>query len=88
MALGTDFRDEPTSDKGTLTYSDWMVFNEAPSGNAIVHVAGAVTGIVSGCALGLGAGAGAAWQICLVRWARSKSSSHVGLGLEVLAPSV
>ena len=88
IALGTDFREEPGSDKGRLTYSDWMVFNEGPSGYAILHLVGAVTGIVPGCALGLRTSAAAPWQICLVRWARSKSSSHVELGLEVLAPSV
>ena len=52
-----------------------------------MHVVGEVTGIVAGCAVGLRTGEGAGWQICLVRWARSKSSSHVEMGLEVIAPS-
>ena len=87
-ALETEFREEPSSGEYKLTYSDWMLLNEGPSGYAIVHVAGEFTGIVPGCALGLRTGAGAAWQICLVRWARSNSSGHVEMGLEVLAPSV
>ncbi|MFH1871123.1 MAG: hypothetical protein ABIK82_17520 [Pseudomonadota bacterium] len=70
-----------------LTYSDWTILNDGPSGYAIVHVVGGITGIVAGCAVGLRTGNGAAWQICLVRWARSKSSSQLELGLEVLAPS-
>lgn len=86
-ALESDSQKEPTSIGCELTYSDWTLLNESPSGYAIVHVVGEVTGIVPGCAVGLRTGAGAAWQICLVRWARSRSSSHVELGLEVLAPS-
>ena len=86
-ALETDFQQEPASSDCELTYSDWTLLNESPSGYAIVHVVGEVNGIVPGCAVGLRTGTGAAWQICLVRWARSKSSSHVELGLEVLAPS-
>ncbi|MCK9381728.1 MAG: hypothetical protein M0P95_11795 [Sulfuritalea sp.] len=86
-ALETDSQREPTSSDCELTHSDWTLVNEGPLGYAIVHVVGEVTGIVAGCAVGLRTGAGAAWQICLVRWARSKSSSHVELGLEVLAPS-
>jgi hypothetical protein len=86
-ALVTDSQQEPKSTACDLTYSDWTLLNESPSGYAIAHVVGEITGIVPGCAVGLRTGAGAAWQICLVRWARSKSSSHVELGLEVLAPS-
>lgn len=86
-ALETDSGLDPNSSKCELTYSDWTLLNEGPLGYAIVHVVGEVTGIVPGCAVGLRTGPGAAWQICLVRWARSKSSSHVELGLEVLAPS-
>jgi hypothetical protein len=70
-----------------LTYSDWTLLNEGPSGYAIAHVVGEVPGIVAGCAVGLRTGDGADWQICLVRWARSRSSSHVEMGLEVIAPS-
>lgn len=86
-ALETASEQEPLASECVLTYSDWTLLNESPSGYAIVHVVGKVTGIVPGCAVGLRTGAGAAWQICLVRWARSKSSSHLELGLEVLAPS-
>jgi hypothetical protein len=86
-ALVSDLKNEPKSNACELTYSDWTILNDGPSGYAIVHVVGEVTGIVAGCAVGLRTGEGAAWQICLVRWARSKSSSHVEMGLEVLAPS-
>lgn len=86
-ALGSDSRQEPDSSVCELTYSDWTLLNESPSGYAIVHVVGAVTGIVAGCAVGLRTGAGAGWQICLVRWARSRNSTHLELGLEVLSPS-
>ena len=86
-ALETDSRQEPTSSECELTYSDWTLLNESPTGYAIVHVVGEISGIVPGCAVGLRTGAGAAWQICLIRWARSQSSTHVELGLEVLAPS-
>jgi hypothetical protein len=86
-ALKGESEPDPTSSVCELTYSDWTLLNEGPSGYAIVHVVGAVMGIVPGCAVGLRTGAGAAWQICLVRWARSRSSSHVELGLEVISPS-
>ncbi|MDK9704048.1 MAG: hypothetical protein OEL20_13005 [Sulfuritalea sp.] len=86
-ALDSDSQLEPASRECELTYSDWTLLNESPAGYAIVHIVGEVAGIVPGCAVGLRTGAGAAWQICLVRWARSKSSSHVELGLEVVAPS-
>jgi hypothetical protein len=85
--LVSDSQKEPKSDTCELTYSDWTLLNEGPSGYAIVHVVGEVTGIVAGCAVGLRTGDGTGWQICLVRWARSKSSSHVEMGLEVLSPS-
>ena len=85
-AVKTDHK-ETSPSECELTHGDWRLLNDSPSGYAVVHVTGEVTGIVPGCAVGLRAGEGAAWQICLVRWARSKSSSHVELGLEVLAPS-
>jgi hypothetical protein len=86
-ALSSEPPSEPAAASCELTYSDWTMLNEGPSGYAIVHVVGAVTGIIPGCAVGLRTGAGAAWQICLVRWARSKNSLHVEMGLEVLSPS-
>ena len=78
---------DPPSSACEMTYSDWTMLNEGPSGYAIVHVVGAVSGIVPGCAVGVRTGPGACWQICLVRWARSKNSMHVEMGLEVLSPS-
>ena len=86
-ALKSDLETEPNSSVCQMTHSNWTLLNEGPSGYAVVHVIGEVTGIVPGSAVGLRTGTGAAWQICLVRWARSNNSSHVELGLEVLAPS-
>jgi hypothetical protein len=86
-ALVNEAQEEPKSNPCELTFSDWTVLNEGPSGYAIVHVVGEVSGVVAGCAVGLRTGNGAGWQICLVRWARSRSSSHVEMGLEVIAPS-
>ncbi|MCK9387578.1 MAG: hypothetical protein M0Q22_04170 [Sulfuritalea sp.] len=86
-ALASDSQQEPKSSHCELAYSDWTLLNDSPSGYAIVHAIGEVAGIVPGGAVGLRADAGTAWQICLVRWARSKNSRHVELGLEVLAPS-
>lgn len=86
-ALAGNTASEPEAASCEMTYSDWTMLNEGPSGYAVVHVVGAVTGIVPGCAVGLRTGPGAAWQICLVRWAKSRNSLHVEMGLEVLSPS-
>ena len=67
--------------------SNWMVFNESPEGMAMMHVAGPITGLVTGSAVGLRADAGQPWSICIVRWARSDNSEHVEIGLELVAPS-
>ncbi|MCF8150144.1 MAG: hypothetical protein K9K30_16415 [Burkholderiaceae bacterium] len=85
--LEKDSKPEPNSSAGKLAHTDWTLLNESPSGYAIVHVVGKASGIVPGSALGLRVSDGAAWQICLVRWARSNNSSHVEMGLEVLASS-
>lgn len=86
-ALDGNSRLNPDCNGPELTSSEWTLLNEGPSGYAIAHVVGTVAGIVPGCAVGLRTDAGTDWQICLVRWARSKNSSHVELGLEILAPS-
>lgn len=86
-ALGGTGDDAPHVTTCDLTTSDWTLLNEGPAGYAMVHVEGKVGGLVPGGAVGLRTGEGAAWQICLVRWARSEGSHHVELGLEVLAPS-
>jgi hypothetical protein len=69
-----------------LPASDWMILNESPSGYAIMHVAGALAGLVAGGALGLRASPDHPWHICLVRWARSDNPVHIELGIEVVAP--
>ncbi|MRR49508.1 MAG: hypothetical protein EG825_01110 [Rhodocyclaceae bacterium] len=66
--------------------SDWMVINESPSGLAMMHVSGEVTGILPGSAVGLRIKPDEAWSVCLVRWARSDNPEHVELGLDLLAP--
>lgn len=86
-ALTSEPVKEPDATVCELTYSDWTVLNDSPAGYALVHVVGAATGIVPGCAVGLRTGPGAAWQICLVRWARSRNSMHIEMGLEVMSPS-
>lgn len=85
--LETHSSGTPTSDDRELNYSEWTLLNDSPSGYAIVHFGSKLNGISPGCALGFRAVEGAPWQICLVRWARSKNSTHIELGLEVLAPS-
>jgi hypothetical protein len=82
---GAELQSESTASQ--LPCSNWALLNDSPSGYAVVHALGEVAGIVPGCAVGIRTSAGSAWQICLVRWARSKNSSHVELGLEILAPS-
>lgn len=69
-----------------MAASDWMVVNESPSGYAIMHVAGSLSGLVPGGALGLRAAPDRPWSICVVRWARSDNPEHVELGIEILAP--
>ncbi len=86
-ALGGSGDETPHATDAELTTSDWTLLNEGPAGYAMVHVAGQVAGLVSGCAVGLRAHDDTTWQICLVRWARSEGSQHVELGLEILAPS-
>lgn len=86
-ALAAASREEPESADSESACSDWTLLNEGPSGFAIEHDLGAVSGIVPGCAVGLQISARGPWQVCLVRWARSRNSKHVELGLEVLAPS-
>lgn len=69
-----------------LEASEWMVLNESASGYAIMHVAGALAGLVAGSAIGLRPDPGKAWNICIVRWARSDNPEHIELGLELVAP--
>lgn len=69
-----------------LAQSEWMVLNESASGYAIMHVAGALVGLVAGSAIGLRPAPDKPWNICIVRWARSDNPEHIELGLEVIAP--
>jgi hypothetical protein len=64
-----------------------MILNESPSGYAIMHVAGELTGVISGSAIGLRAAKDKPWNICIVRWARSENPEHIELGLELVAPT-
>ena len=69
-----------------LPASDWMILNESPSGYAIMHVAGELSGLVAGGAIGLRPSPDKPWNICVVRWARSENPEHIELGLELVAP--
>lgn len=68
--------------------SEWMVQNESASGLAIVHIAGDVSGLVTGGVVGLRTMDGAGWKICLVRWLRNPDPSNLEIGIELLAPEV
>jgi hypothetical protein len=85
-ALCGTTHEKPASEKTDVTMSGWGLLNEGPAGYALMHISGAVEGIVPGCAIGIRTGAHAAWQICLVRWARNESREHIALGIEVMAP--
>lgn len=67
--------------------SEWMIVNESANGYAIMHVAGELSGLVAGSAIGLRPAADKPWSICLVRWARSDNPEHIELGLELVAPA-
>jgi cyclic-di-GMP-binding protein len=70
-----------------IPVTKWMVLNESPGGFAMMHLSGAISGLVSGGALGLRTSPERPWNICLVRWARSNNPEHIELGLELIAPS-
>jgi hypothetical protein len=82
--LGGEAGSEADHEGSPIT--DWMVLNEAGGGFAMMHVAGDVSGIVSGAAVGMRTGADP-WRLCLIRWARSDNPEHVELGLELIAPA-
>ncbi len=67
--------------------TEWMVVNESATGFAVMHVAGAIDGLVPGSAIALRTGANQAWNICVVRWMKNDNPEHVELGLEILAPA-
>lgn len=67
--------------------TDWMVLNESPSGLALMHIAGTVSDLSPGSALGVRSGPDRLWNIGLIRWARSDNPEHYELGLEMISPS-
>lgn len=74
-------------DRGPSSITKWMVLNESPGGLAMMHLSGAISGLVSGGALGLRTSPERPWNICLVRWTRSNNPEHIEIGLELIAPS-
>ncbi|HLA33979.1 MAG TPA: hypothetical protein VJ001_03830 [Rhodocyclaceae bacterium] len=84
---GADSAPENEGNSFDADTSEWIVINEGPAGYAMVHLQGTVPGFLPGFAVGLRTGSGAAWQICLVRWARNQEEGQVELGLEIIAPS-
>jgi hypothetical protein len=85
-ALGGSTSEKPPGDITDIAMSGWGLLNEGPAGCALMHVSGTVEGIVPGCTIGVRTDVNAAWQICLVRWARNESRENIALGIEVLAP--
>lgn len=77
----------PKVSSGASPITDWMVLNESPSGLALMHIAGAVTGLAPGDTLGLRIAPDRPWSIGLIRWARSDNPEHFELGLEMISPS-
>lgn len=67
--------------------TEWMVLNESPSGFALMHVSGAVDGLVPGSAIALREAPEKSWNICVVRWMKSENPEHIELGLELVAPA-
>jgi hypothetical protein len=74
-------------EQAPIPITKWLVLNESPGGFAMMHLSGAISGLVSGGALGLRTSPERPWNICLVRWARSDNPEHIELGLELIAPS-
>ncbi len=67
--------------------TEWMVLNESPAGYAVMHVTGAVDGLVTGSAIALRPAPDKPWTICVVRWMKSENPEHIELGLELIAPA-
>jgi hypothetical protein len=67
--------------------TEWMVLNESPAGYAVMHVAGALEGLVPGSVIALRQAADKPWNICIVRWMKSENPEHMELGLELVAPA-
>ncbi|HQR02873.1 MAG: hypothetical protein JSR19_10795 [Proteobacteria bacterium] len=72
------------ADSGSI--SEWMVLNENAAGFALMHLQGAVRGVVAGGALGIKERDDGHWSVWIVRWVRSDHPEHLELGLELLAP--
>lgn len=64
----------------------WQILNESPSGYAVLHVAGAVEGLLPGSVIALRPAEDQPWSICVVRRMKSEGPDHLELGLELLAP--
>jgi len=69
------------------TLPAWTVYNESPSGYALVHEAGEIGGVIAGELVAIRADSEKPWDICVVRRMFSERSETVEIGLQVLASS-
>lgn len=67
--------------------AEWTVYNESPSGYAVMAVAGVAGTLSAGMPIALRRDAGQPWSICLVRWIRSDQPDRAELGLQLIAQS-
>lgn len=66
---------------------EWTVYNESPSGYAVMAVAGVAGTLSAGMPIALRRETGQPWSICLVRWIRSDQPDRAELGLQLIAQS-
>jgi hypothetical protein len=71
---------------GAMPLDEWTVYNESPSGYAILCVGGKHrASLVAGMILALRREQSHPWSVCVVRWIRTNSVEQIELGLQVLA---
>jgi hypothetical protein len=73
------------ADEATLPA--WRVYNESPSGYALVHEAGETGGVVAGEIVAIRADSEKPWDICVVRRVLNERYQTLEIGLQVLASS-
>lgn len=91
LCIGLEnLRQLATQDTPKAESGKWMVINESPDGYALMHVAGETTELRVGdiVAIQVNSEPGAAWQICIIRWAISENPEHLEAGLQVLSSRV
>ena len=73
------------ADEATLPA--WRVYNQSPSGYALVHEAGEIGGVVAGEIVAIRADSEKPWDVCVVRRVLSERYETLEIGLQVLASS-